>query len=204
MDTKLLDSTFVQTREIAAWIAGADPAASVPTCPGWTLADLVDHIGATQRWVTKLVADGISEPAAAFSVGWEKAPAEVSAWSDWLLDGAHGVTATFAATTDARDVFDPSGGTDGVAFWSRRVFGRLRCTASTLRPPWIAPLTLTRCSLWLRSTTGSAIWRRVVGRQTCQVSPTRCAATAKLFLGRRRCRPRLASAAHRRPACPDP
>ena len=125
MDTMLLDSTVDQTRQVAAWVDGAEPARSVPTCPEWTLADLVDHIGSTQRWVTRLVAERISDPGTAFSIGWEKAPEQPSAWSDWLLEGADGVAEAIAAGSDGRDVFDPSGGADGVAFWSRRVFGEI-------------------------------------------------------------------------------
>ena len=33
-----------------------DTAAAVPTCPGWTVADLVTHVGGIHRWVTAIVA----------------------------------------------------------------------------------------------------------------------------------------------------
>ena len=125
MDTKLLDSTVAQTHEVAAWVDGADPRTAVPTCPAWTLADLVDHIGSTQRWVNRLVAEGISDAGTAFSIGWEQAPADPSAWAVWLLHGADEVAATFASATDERDVFDPSGGGNGVAFWYQRIFGEI-------------------------------------------------------------------------------
>jgi uncharacterized protein (TIGR03083 family) len=36
-------------------IAAADPAASVPTCPGWTMRDLVRHLGGVHRWATGFV-----------------------------------------------------------------------------------------------------------------------------------------------------
>lgn len=125
MTTTLLDSTLEQTREVADWVDAADPDTVVATCPGWTLTDLVNHIGSTQRWVGRLVAEAISEPGTAFSLGWEQAPAEPWAWPAWLVDGVDDVGATFAAATDGRDVFDPSGGGDGVAFWSRRIFGEI-------------------------------------------------------------------------------
>jgi uncharacterized protein (TIGR03083 family) len=125
MDTMLLGSTVIQTGDVATWIENADPGAPVPTCPRWTLADLVEHIGASQRWVTKFVVDTISDPGVAFSIGWEQAPADRSAWSDWLRDGAEGVAAAFAAGTDGRAVFYPSGDADGVTFWCRRTFGEI-------------------------------------------------------------------------------
>ena len=35
------------------------------------------------------------------------------------------MAATFASATDERDVFDPSGGGNGVAFWYQRIFGEI-------------------------------------------------------------------------------
>lgn len=125
MDTKLFTSTVEQTREVAGWIDGADPTTPISTCPGWTLTDLVGHIGATQRWVSRLVIEGVTDPGAAFALGWEELPAEQSAWAAWLLDGAETVGVTFAAATDGREVFDPSGSGNGVTFWFRRMFGEI-------------------------------------------------------------------------------
>src|SRR5687767_13910006 len=34
---------------------GAEP---VTACPGWTLRDLVEHLGSVHRWVTEIVATG--------------------------------------------------------------------------------------------------------------------------------------------------
>jgi len=36
---------------MAAALRAADPAADVPSCPGWTVADLTSHITAVHRWV---------------------------------------------------------------------------------------------------------------------------------------------------------
>lgn len=125
MNSELLDSTVAQTREVAGWVDGAEPSTPVPTCPGWTLTDLVGHVGATQRWVSRLVGENISDPSVAFTLGWEPAPTDPAAWPGWLLEGADVVTKAFAAATDEQDVFDPSGGGDGVAFWSQRIFGEI-------------------------------------------------------------------------------
>lgn len=40
----------------AAHAAGLD--AAVPTCPGWSVADLVGHVGRLHRWMTAIVAAG--------------------------------------------------------------------------------------------------------------------------------------------------
>src|SRR5438270_1577407 len=45
-------------REVAAFAAvirGAELAAPVPTCPEWTLQDLVEHIGGVHRWAAGMV-----------------------------------------------------------------------------------------------------------------------------------------------------
>lgn len=125
MDTTLLDSMVTQTREVADWVEDVAPTTTVPTCPGWTLTDLVGHIGSTQRWMNRLVADGITDPGAAFALGWEEPPAEPSAWSQWLVDGAQEARATFSSAPGDQQVFDPSGGGDGVAFWGQRLFGEI-------------------------------------------------------------------------------
>ena len=47
---------------MAAAVAGADPDGTVPTCPEWTVRDLVRHMGGVHRWATGFVR-GRTEPA---------------------------------------------------------------------------------------------------------------------------------------------
>ncbi|MDJ1135894.1 maleylpyruvate isomerase family mycothiol-dependent enzyme [Streptomyces iconiensis] len=44
-----------QTDGVRHLLAGADMAAPVPSCPGWSLGQLVRHIGGAHRWVETLV-----------------------------------------------------------------------------------------------------------------------------------------------------
>ena len=37
---------------LAAAAARTPPTTAVPTCPGWSVADLLAHLGATHRWAT--------------------------------------------------------------------------------------------------------------------------------------------------------
>ena len=37
-------------------VALADQSAPVPTCPGWTVADVVEHVGTLYRWSAAHVA----------------------------------------------------------------------------------------------------------------------------------------------------
>jgi uncharacterized protein (TIGR03083 family) len=46
------------TADFAAVLADADPAAKVPYCEGWTLADLGTHLGNVHRWAALIVRTG--------------------------------------------------------------------------------------------------------------------------------------------------
>ena len=51
MDTSEYVGAVVEQMSILAdWVQGQDPVRPVPTCPRWTLAGLVDHVGATLTW----------------------------------------------------------------------------------------------------------------------------------------------------------
>ena len=123
MDTSAyLNAVVEQTNTLAGWVHGADVSAPVPTCPKWTLADLVDHVGAVQRMVTMLVGERMSEPDDAYA-RYVPGPADSAQWRDWLNDGAAEARRAFESVADDTPVWDPSGDDAGVPFWSRRLFG---------------------------------------------------------------------------------
>ncbi len=125
MDTSAyLKAVVEQTNTFAEWVDGSDPAAPVPTCPKWTLADLVDHVAATQRMVAMLVGDRMTEPTDAFA-RYVPAPTDSTQWGDWLNDGAAQAKQAVDSATDDTPVWDPSGADAGVPFWSRRLFGEI-------------------------------------------------------------------------------
>jgi uncharacterized protein (TIGR03083 family) len=125
MDTSAyLDAVVEQTDTFAEWVDGKDATTPVPTCPEWTLTDLVDHVGATQRMVAMLVGERLDEPSKAFA-DYVPAPADSSQWGAWLADGAASAKRAFASATDDTPVWDPSGAAAGVPFWSRRLFGEV-------------------------------------------------------------------------------
>lgn len=86
---------------MAAAASGADPDGPVPSCPEWTVRDLVRHTGAVHRWATGFVAGARREPARG---GLEEA---VATWPEdpdlatWLGQGcADLVTALAGAPAD--------------------------------------------------------------------------------------------------------
>ncbi len=73
------------------------PTLPVPTCPGWTLRELVLHQGEVHRWAAAVVAVGASKPSAVSSELTEPLPTD-SALATWLDEG---ITALLAALEQA-------------------------------------------------------------------------------------------------------
>lgn len=53
-----IEELSTATRRFAAELGSADLTAEVPTCPGWTLADLAEHLRVTHLWAAHAVAEG--------------------------------------------------------------------------------------------------------------------------------------------------
>ncbi|MFI7062023.1 maleylpyruvate isomerase N-terminal domain-containing protein [Kribbella sp. NPDC050124] len=99
--------------EFAAVLDTVDPAAAVPGCPGWTLADLALHLGSGQRWAASILLSGTRQ----------KVPEVLrttASWADWYA----GTTAALAAAIRAVDPDEPCWNFAPVeqraGFWSRR------------------------------------------------------------------------------------
>lgn len=69
-------------RFVAA-VRAADPATPVPTCPGWTLADLTRHVGAVHRWAEHLVRTRSATRVLAGDLPLDL-PEDPAAYPDWL------------------------------------------------------------------------------------------------------------------------
>jgi uncharacterized protein (TIGR03083 family) len=106
-----LGADFVRLRAVVP----AEPGAAVPTCPGWTVADLTRHVGEVYLHKTLAMREG-AEPEP-----WP--PAELAAEEPLaLLDRAYaGLRAEFAS----RKPTDPAGSwyapDQSVGFWIRRM-----------------------------------------------------------------------------------
>lgn len=111
----LVESETARVAELAAAPAGAP----VPGCPGWTLGDLITHLGTMHRWVTHMVStrnqdrlwpgqvpNGLAE-------GAHGDPA-------WLAEGSAEMVRTLRATDPATPLWTwGPGGTAG--WWARRM-----------------------------------------------------------------------------------
>jgi uncharacterized protein (TIGR03083 family) len=77
-----------QNDEFAEVLRGADAAMPVPTCPGWTLKQLMRHVGRGDRWAGQIVGDRLSEALDPREVRGGKPPDDGDGAIEWLKGGA--------------------------------------------------------------------------------------------------------------------
>ncbi len=118
IDAPLARRAIVEhTRRLAAAAGAAGPDAPVPTTPGWTVADLVAHVGQTQHWVADIVERRVADPTQ-LSMEMAPVPADPGEWPAWLDGSAQRVAD--ACSDDALDapVWNAAGdGRSGTRFW---------------------------------------------------------------------------------------
>jgi uncharacterized protein (TIGR03083 family) len=108
-----------ETRRYAETVRGADPAGAVPSCPGWTLADLTRHVWALQRWFCSLLTQRVQEPPSGRDVELGL-PEGVRGLADWVAAGVPEVAAVLRETDPGAAMW--TWGEDGHArFWARRM-----------------------------------------------------------------------------------
>ena len=104
---------------MAVWSRAAGPDAPIPTCPGWTVRNLLAHQGMVHRWATAVVRG--EDPHVIDTAGLE---ADGSAAPDpvgWLLDGAEPLVRALHDAPDDLDVMTfLKEAPPPRAFWARR------------------------------------------------------------------------------------
>ncbi|MEO6468538.1 MAG: maleylpyruvate isomerase family mycothiol-dependent enzyme [Acidimicrobiia bacterium] len=113
-----IDGLALEADRFAALLDAADPATRVPTCPEWTVKDLVVHLGIIHRWVTRMVRERPAEPILRVEAEYPhpESPGELAGW---FREGA----AALVAMLQVCDANTPMWAWDlalGVSFWSRR------------------------------------------------------------------------------------
>jgi uncharacterized protein (TIGR03083 family) len=115
----LCDRAEEEVSAFAAVVADApDVAAEVPSCPGWSFADLTRHTGTIHRWVTDIV---LTQATARTSFP-EVTPPDESAegWGKWLTSGGEPLLAALRAAGPLTPVWSwGPGRTSG--WWARRM-----------------------------------------------------------------------------------
>jgi uncharacterized protein (TIGR03083 family) len=91
----------------------ADPAAAVPDCAGWTVADLATHLGNVHRWAATVVRTGEVQPQE-FAVGAE------AGLVSWYAESARLLLGELEAADPADACWHFAGTEKTKAFWFRR------------------------------------------------------------------------------------
>lgn len=78
---------IAENTAFAELLREADLSTPVPTCPGWTLEQLLRHVGRGERWCTAIVSERATEMVDPRTVPGGKPPAEQSEKIDWLYEG---------------------------------------------------------------------------------------------------------------------
>lgn len=93
-------------------------AAPVPACPGWTVLDLVQHLGSIHRWAATMVRERAPQRLDRNAMDMEE-PDMTLAYADWFAAGAVQLVDALRAA-DGDDRMWAWGADQHVRFWSRR------------------------------------------------------------------------------------
>lgn len=77
-----------QNRAFSDLVRNADEAKPVPTCPGWSLSQLIRHVGRGDRWAAQIVRDRRDDFLDPRSVEGGKPPPDPDDAISWLHGGA--------------------------------------------------------------------------------------------------------------------
>ena len=116
-DDHALAALGTATAAMLATVRTADPGAAVPACPGWSVTDLVDHLGRVHLWAAHSAREGA--PPDPYPRRDREQPL-----ADWYAACAATIVATLADLSPDHPSWsfsaDPAHGT--ARFWRRRQF----------------------------------------------------------------------------------
>ncbi|MFH8837880.1 maleylpyruvate isomerase family mycothiol-dependent enzyme [Streptomyces sp. NPDC017868] len=113
------DAVLEATRRFAATVRDADPATPVPTCPGWTLADLTRHLGAVHRWAEHLVRTRAAVRVRVRDIPLDL-PTDPAGYAEWLTAGAGSALTVLRTAAPGLPVWSP-GADPHAGYYPRRL-----------------------------------------------------------------------------------
>ncbi|HKR51335.1 MAG TPA: maleylpyruvate isomerase family mycothiol-dependent enzyme [Pseudonocardiaceae bacterium] len=116
-----LDALRAQSALFAAALRGADLQQRVPTCPDWTLYQLIEHVGQAHRWVTAIITRRATTPLSLSEIAMAPAPEDPDGLSSWLRDGAGELVDAIGMAGPRTPVWSWSDDDQSVGFWARRM-----------------------------------------------------------------------------------
>jgi uncharacterized protein (TIGR03083 family) len=115
---RLLAEVTGSTATLAEIAGHADPTTPVPTCPEWTLRQLITHVGRAHRWAAAIVDTNAAEPIPFREVPDGRLPDDPAQRPQWLRDGAARLAG--AVRTGAGPVWTHLG-PGPASYWGRRM-----------------------------------------------------------------------------------
>ena len=112
---------IAETDALADLLREADPATPIPTCPGWTLADLATHVGRGQRWVAAMITDRATEELDMRAVPDGARPKDPEAAARWLSEAARLLLTAIEETDADIPVWTTLGTPQPTHWWLRRL-----------------------------------------------------------------------------------
>jgi uncharacterized protein (TIGR03083 family) len=110
---------LAQTDALRSCIEGADPNTPVPSCPDWSLAELLRHLGRAQIRAEATVRTRATRPLAAD--GLPDAPDDDAALGAWLAESAERLAATLRSAGPDAQVWTFMPDAPNTFFWARRM-----------------------------------------------------------------------------------
>jgi uncharacterized protein (TIGR03083 family) len=113
------DEITGSTAMLAQLTDGTDLTRPVPTCPEWTLRQLITHVGRAHRWATAIVTTRSPVPIPFREVPDGKLPENPREHAGWLRTGAAGVVDAVRTAGDEQVWTHPGPGP--ARYWARRM-----------------------------------------------------------------------------------
>lgn len=89
----------------------------VPTCPNWTLSDLLGHTSATHRWAISV----LDRPDQVHARDLPDPPLGLDARQEWFRASVSALTSRCAAISPSAPVWTPTAGVTGSEWWRRKM-----------------------------------------------------------------------------------
>ena len=115
------DTIGYAAEQLCAAASAVGLTAEVPTCPGWTVGDVVAHLGMVHRWATAHVTGDRAAQEASAAVATEAEGREAADPLAWLSEGAEALVAALrAAPADLEAFVFLKNAPSPRDFWARR------------------------------------------------------------------------------------
>ncbi|HEY0871366.1 MAG TPA: maleylpyruvate isomerase family mycothiol-dependent enzyme [Acidothermaceae bacterium] len=114
-----VDVLIAQGRALFDAARAASMDAVVPPCPGWTVRDLVTHVGGVHRWAAAIVGGALSDSDDATGGQVGKGPDDAQLL-EWFRDGHRALVQTLQEAPSDLACFTFLPAPSPLAFWARR------------------------------------------------------------------------------------